>query len=176
MSPQEFFQFEKNAEALSAGLLIANGGGTADEIRARQDPRTFAEDEEGVEKPRIVVTGAGFTKASGQMGFTRQGIPFANHHRGQVTFEITTPRNGGSARHHAWLGLIRRIFNEASGILAVNFGPYQLLYLEPAAGTATLVKDGDRDRSVLPYTFQLVIPSGILDYSATQAVPPITPA
>jgi len=176
MSPQSLFEYERHAELLSVGLLLAGGAGTSAEIRARLTDGDFPEDAAGRELPRIAVTAAPFAKASEQMGLSRQGIPFHNHVRGQVVFEITAARRD-AARHRAWIGLIRRVTSPASGILERNFGPYQLLEFAEAPGSVVLLKEGERDRSLLPFNVQLVIPSGLLDYSETEPVPaPATPA
>lgn len=168
MSPEIAFQFEANCERFAVALLIAAGAGDATTVRRRLDSADFATDAEGVELARIAVEASPFVRASGQMCFTAQGIPFYNHFRGQLAFELTTPRAGGSARHHAWIGLVRRLFNDAA---VPDFGPYCLLEIEESAGTITFVKDGERDRSSLVYTLQLTIPDRLVDYAETSPVP-----
>jgi hypothetical protein len=107
------------------------------------------------------------------MAFTRQGVAFYNHYRGQFSVEITTPRAGGIARHHAWLGLSRRLFSHGA---VPGFRPYCLLDIEEAAGSIALLKEGERDRSRLVFTLQIAIPNDFVDYAETQALPAIATA
>lgn len=173
MSPNEIFQFELNIERQAVGLLIAAGAGDSTNVRGRLDDEEFAKDAEGIELPRMSIECGIFTKASGQMAFTRQGVAFYNHFRGSLSVEITTPRVGGLARHHAWLGVTRRLFSRGA---VPGFRPYELLEIEEAAGSIALVKEGERDRSRLVFTLQIAIPNDVVDYSETQPLPAIATA
>ncbi len=170
MSPDHVFQFEKLITDQAAGLLRAAGAGDADTVRTQFDDRPYAVDAKGVELPRIEIEASPFSKASGQKAYTAQGVAFYNHYRGQFAIEMTTPRKGGAALHNAWLGLARRIFSMAA---VPDFRPYCLLEIEEAAGSITLVKEGERDRSRLVFSIQIGIPSGLVDYAATLPLPPI---
>jgi hypothetical protein len=170
MTPQEIFQIERQLEARAVGMLIGLGAGTAATVRSRLADPAFAESEDGVELPRIVVHTTPFLKASGQMAMSVQGVPFYNHFRGSLMVELTTPRAGGATLHHEWIGLCRRAFSAAA---LPNFAPYDVLQIEEAAGSVVLVKEGERDRSQLVYTMQLAIPGALVDYSQTRPVPAV---
>jgi hypothetical protein len=170
MIPEDIFQIERTLAARVAANLRAAGAGDEQTVRPRLDDADFAQDAQGVELPRLSVETSMFTRASGQMAWTLQGVAFYNHFRGQVVVEINTPRAGGAARHHGWIGLIRRQLNLAA---VPDLSPYDLLDIEEGAGSFALVKDGERDRSRLVFNLQLAIPSGVVNYAATQPLPPI---
>jgi len=161
MSPDLFYAFEQTTERGIATSLRSLGATNVFESQsAAEFPPVVA---------RLVVEASLFIKASGQLGWSRQRLPFYNHHRGNVTVEINTPRTDGVAYHQSLLGLVRRLFSGSSGGLRLT--PYDVLSVDEAAGNILFQKEGERDVSRLTFTIQVLIPSGLLDSSECPPLP-----
>lgn len=163
MSPETLYAFEETTERGIAASLRTLGAANVYESQAGAEFAPVV--------ARLVVEASAFTQASNQLGWSRQGLAFHNHHRGTVTLEINTPRTGGATYHKAMLGLVRRLFSEASG--GLRLPPYDVLRAAEAPGTVLYQKDGERDVSRLLYTLEVFIPSGLLDTAEKPPIPTV---
>ena len=109
---------------------------------------------------KIVVEASGFVRASLHKGLGPDGRLRYDHHTGQVTFILSTPRDAaGVARHRAWLALMRETFLPARAPFATL--PYQIMRFEETGGSITFVQDGERDRSELVFLAEIGLRPGV---------------
>lgn len=151
-SAATLYRFEKAFDAAAEAMLKAAGIAASFE---RMD-----EDAEGPVS-RVVVSAGGFQRASEHMGQSAnvQPVWFYNHFRGQLTYEITSPRNSaGREFHENALGKIRAIHAAKLNPFTVPPAlPYQVIRCVEGNGSFSYLRAGDRDRSELTYEVEIGI-------------------
>lgn len=114
---------------------------------------------------RVVLEASGFARASGHMGTAQGGQLFYDHHRGQLTYIVTTPRTtAGVLQHDTWIGQVRALNLRARQTFAGL--PYKIMKLEESPSSITYINEGERDRSELIYDVEFSIPGGLVDFAA----------
>jgi hypothetical protein len=156
-SPASLLAFESLFHAAAKGGLTAAG------ITPAYHARDITTD---LPASRVVLEASGFARASGHMGTAQGGQLFYDHHRGQLTYIVTTPRTAaGALQHDAWLGAVRAFNLRARQSFAGL--PYKILKLEESPSSLTYINEGERDRSELIYDLEFSIPGGLVDFAAT---------